>query len=626
MNAPHLLPVWFAAATAIAQAPIVQTVYNSGTTQTRYDMVILADGYQASEQTTFNNNVQTFLTALFQKQPYATFANYYNVHTVFRASVDSGASHPDATPPIVRNTAYGASYNTGGTARCLYITNTSLALADAALAPANEGRVLVFVNDSRYGGCAGQFAVSYNGSSMTEVQIHEIGHSLGSLADEYDYPNQTYTGNEPGQANITTSPTGQKWSHWWGTDGISAFQGAGYYLYGLYRPKNNCLMRNLGVPMCAVCQEQATRALNSITNVITSSLPTASTLQVNVGAVQPFSFTHFVPAGNNPLIQWKLDGAVVAGATTTSWSLDTTNLALGNHTVEASITDRTPIVRQDPSNTMRETRTWTVAVSDPNACNLRFPALSSSLIWVQPGQSPILSYTLVNDGPAAAGAFDVEFFLTTTPTVNASTDIYLGKQAFASFPVGSQNLQYSPQVPWRLEGRVYYVFAVVDRLNAVRETNESDNSRYAAFVGQAGPCVTKLEYADPLVYPFDAALVPVRPGGTVHPTVVARCAAPGTLYLIAWGCSGTAPGTPLAPGITVPLNQDFCTQLGLAAVNGAWFQNFLGVLDAQGLGRATFQLPANSGLLASTGHFAALLVDPVLGFAAVTNPVGIGLQ
>ena len=210
MMRSHLATAALLAALAtgvVAQTPTVTTVYNSGSTQSRYDIVILGDGYQAFEQTRFNQDVQTFLTALFQKQPYATFANYYNVHTVFRPSVDSGADHPDVVPPIYKNTVYDATYQ-----------NTGQALADAALAPANEGRVLVFVNDSRYGGCASTFAVSYNGSSMAEVQIHEIGHSLGGLADEYDYPNQTYTGGEPGQANITTSPTGQKWAHWHGTE------------------------------------------------------------------------------------------------------------------------------------------------------------------------------------------------------------------------------------------------------------------------------------------------------------------------------------------------------------------------------------------------------------------------
>ncbi|MBK9129925.1 MAG: hypothetical protein IPM13_19425 [Phycisphaerales bacterium] len=165
---------------AALPAQVVRTIVSNGPTNNRYDVVILGDGYQASEQARFDSDCLTFATALFNKEPYKTFGRYFNVHTVYRASNESGADHPDVNPPIYRDTVYGATYNTGGTARCLYITNTSLALADAALAPANEGRVLVMVNDSRYGGCAGQFAVSYNGSSMNEVQIHEMGHSVGA--------------------------------------------------------------------------------------------------------------------------------------------------------------------------------------------------------------------------------------------------------------------------------------------------------------------------------------------------------------------------------------------------------------------------------------------------------------
>jgi hypothetical protein len=95
-----------------AQAPVVTTVIANGTTQSRYDMVILGDGYQAFEQAQFNADVNSFLTALFQNQPYQTFAAYYNVHTVFRASVESGADRPDESPPVFRNTVYNATYNT----------------------------------------------------------------------------------------------------------------------------------------------------------------------------------------------------------------------------------------------------------------------------------------------------------------------------------------------------------------------------------------------------------------------------------------------------------------------------------------------------------------------------------
>ena len=216
--------VW-ATASLPAQNPAVQTVISSGTTETRYDIVVLGDGYQASEQAQFDQDVLTFLTSLFQREPYATFSAYYNVHSVFRASNESGADRPDENPPVFVDTAYDATYGHGGVGRCLYITNSSQALADAALAPANEGRVLVLVNDDRYGGCAGMFAVSYTGSQMATVQTHELGHSLGMLADEYDYPNGTYMGGEPGTVNITASPIGQKWSIWHGHRGNQRIRG-----------------------------------------------------------------------------------------------------------------------------------------------------------------------------------------------------------------------------------------------------------------------------------------------------------------------------------------------------------------------------------------------------------------
>ncbi|MFO1076994.1 MAG: M64 family metallopeptidase [Planctomycetota bacterium] len=612
-----------AAATVVAQQPTVTTVYSSGTTSTRYDMVVLGDGYQAQQQGQFNQDVQAFLTSLFQTQPYQTFATYYNVHTVFRASVDSGADHPDATPPIYRNTVYDASYNTGGVGRCLYINNTSQALADAALAPANEGRIIVLVNDSRYGGCAGTFSVSYNGGSMAQVQIHEIGHSLGQLADEYDYPNTTYTGGEPSQVNITTSPIGQKWSHWWNVAGVSAFQGAGYYLYGLYRPRNNCLMRTLGIPLCEICQENITKITNSICNAISATLPVSPVFTINRGTVQPFSFTHFVPAGNGPTIEWKLDGAVVPAATGPNHTIDTTGMTLGVHTVECSVRDHTPIVRLDPQSMLRHAFTWTMTVTDPTVADLRVPAMSVGPIFVTPGTPVPISTTVVNDGPATTPAFDVDWFLSTTPHWSVA-DIWLGSATVSPLAATQQVvLQHPVELPWRQLPQVLYVHAVVDRLNAVAELNENDNSTYRVMIEQVGPCVTKLEFADPLLYPFDAATVSASAGGAVHPTVVAPCAAPGSHYLIVWGCSGTAPGTLLAPGLTVPLNQDFCTQLGLAAMNGPWFQAFFGTLDAQGLGQATFALPANSGLWAMTGHFAGIVLDPTPAFAAVTNPVAI---
>jgi hypothetical protein len=609
------------------QAPIVQTVLNNGTTQSRYDMVILGDGYQASEQTLFDQNVTTFLTYLFQQPPYATFANYFNVHTVFRASNQSGADQPDVNPPIYVDTAYDSTYNTGGTDRCLYIGDTALALADAALAPATEGRVLVMVNSSRYGGCAGTFAVSYNGGSMSQVQVHELGHSLGLLADEYDYPNQTYTGPEPSQVNVTISPTGQKWSHWHGTDGISAFEGARYYLYGIYRPRSNCMMRSLGVGMCAVCREQVSKVASAVVDTIVTTSPATAIVSVPSNGTQLFSITHIVPAANNPTITWKLDGAAIAGANGTSFVLSGSAAGIGPHTLTVEVLDQTPFVRNDPSAQMLETHSWSVSVDPPPQAQLLVPTFTASPVFAQPGSPVTLSPTVRNDGSAASGPFVVEFFLGSSSSTWTPQDVYLGSVPVGDLAPGQSTVAAHPaQLPWRLQPQVHFVHAVVDRAGQVPEANEADNSRAAAFIGQTGPCVTRLEYADPLLYPHDSAAVSVSAGGVLHPTVVAPCADPlATLYLIVWGGSGTAPGVPLSPTVTVPLNPDGFTDLGLAALNGPVLGGFLGVFDGQGLGHATFALPANTGLLSAQTHFACMLLGAGELFAAASNPIALTL-
>lgn len=608
---------------ATLHAQTVTTVISNGTTDTRYDIVILGDGYQASEQGQFNQDVTTFLTSLFQRAPYNLFADYYNVHTVFRASQDSGADRPDETPPVFVNTVYNATYNYGGTDRCLYIQNTAQGLADAALAPATEGRVMVMVNDNRYGGCAATFAVSYNGNSMSEVQAHELGHSLGLVADEYDYAGNSYTGPEPTAPNITKSPTGQKWSIWHGTQGISAFQGAGYNQYGLYRPRSNCLMRALGQVLCRVCQESIVKITNSIANVMTSTSPASASLTVSQPNLQTFSFTHYVPVGNNPIFEWDIDGVTQTGAASTSFTLDSTQLPLGSHTVTARLIDQSNRVRSDPLQHMVEEHSWQVQVSNPSLAQLRIPQLVTSMVLVNPGTPLTLTPTIINDGPAAAGPFTVEFFLSPSLTSWSTQDTYLGKLDIAGLNSGQQavGLQLNTQLPWSLPVQLMFVHAIVDRQNTVAESDETDNQLARAVFGQVGPCETGLEFQDPLTTPF-AGSISLAAGGTLHPTVVARCADPATtIYLIAWSGSGTTPGMPLGAGLTLPINFDGYTQTGLGGLNGSIFGGFLGILDAQGVGQAQFALPPSTAIPTGATHFAAVLLGSTQLFTAVSNAV-----
>jgi hypothetical protein len=611
------------AAAATAQSPTVSTIVNHGPTANRFDLVVLGDGYTSAEEPQFNIDAVAFANSMSTHEPYATFWNYINVHTVFRASAQSGANQPDVVPPIVVNNAYGATFNTGGTPRCLYITDTTRASIDAALAPANEGRVMVLVNDARYGGCTGQFAVAYNGPLMSEVAVHESCHLLGLTADEYDYPNSTYTGSEPAAPNITTSPVGQKWSAWWGSNGVSAFQGAGTYLYGLFRPCLDCLMRDLGQPFCPVCAEQLVLTVNGVVNNVDQPSPATPTLTLGTAVLQTFSFTSLAPTQDNAVVTWSVDGTVQAGQTGTSFVFDTSTVAAGSHTVAVAQQDPSPFVRTDPANAMNGSFAWTVSVMDPNLPDLHAIAVASTPVFAQAGQSVDLVTTVRNDGLAAVGTFRIEHFLSTDNVLTMS-DAYLGYIDVPALAPGQQlNVTHWVQLPYLMTQSVHYLFAVIDRADNVPEVDETNNIASGAIVATAPPCTPALEFRDDLLYPRDSGTLSLAAGGTLLPTVIARCAAPGTAYVIVWGCSGTSPGTNVAPGITVPLNQDPCTQLGLAALNSPVFAAFFGTLDASGVGYATLNWPPALPVGPFTSNFAALLIDSSPQFVATTNAIAV---
>ncbi len=94
---------------------------------------------------------------------------------------------------------------------------------------------------------------SAGNGSATEVAVHELGHSLANLADEYSY--DAGCGWYAGEINTSIDSVNGAWPEWVPTIG-SPVQGAEYYQQCLYRPQANCDMRALSLPFCAVCNQQ----------------------------------------------------------------------------------------------------------------------------------------------------------------------------------------------------------------------------------------------------------------------------------------------------------------------------------------------------------------------------------
>lgn len=106
-----------------------ETVLNSGDPRTRTDIVILGDGYTASEQTLYRADVQALVQYMFSQEPFKEYQRYFNVHRIDVVSAESGVDHPERPgdgscgyfpdfyhtpmPGICKNTALDATYGNG---------------------------------------------------------------------------------------------------------------------------------------------------------------------------------------------------------------------------------------------------------------------------------------------------------------------------------------------------------------------------------------------------------------------------------------------------------------------------------------------------------------------------------
>jgi hypothetical protein len=113
------------------------------------------------------------------------------------------------------------------------------------------------------------------------VFVHELGHNLAGLGDEYvgSVPYETGAPDrpEPWEPNLTAlkDPAALKWRDLVepGTPiptppsfagRVGAFEGGGYQARGLYRPEAACVMGSASpVGFCRVCQRAISRIIDT---------------------------------------------------------------------------------------------------------------------------------------------------------------------------------------------------------------------------------------------------------------------------------------------------------------------------------------------------------------------------
>ncbi len=224
------------------------------------------------------------------------------------------------------------------------------------------------------GGSGGAVAVASIHDLAVEIVFHEIGHSFALLADEYwDSGPPFCVLDEPWEVNATrqTDRALIKWKNWidqntpiptrGSTSGVPGlYEGAKYCANGLYRPTNASKMRFLNFPFEQINSEQLIKRIYNLVSPLDSVEPPESSLTLSQGNTHEFRVTVPAPLTHALDVSWTVDGDPAGNGTT--FTLDSSLLALGNHVVEVVVNDSTPMVRTDSEGLLNERRGWTVTV------------------------------------------------------------------------------------------------------------------------------------------------------------------------------------------------------------------------------------------------------------------------
>ena len=342
----------------------VSTIVDNGPSNNRIDLVMLGDGYTESELGAYAAQVNNVIAAFFSQEPLRSYRQFFNVHRVDVISNESGVDEPEAG--IFRDTSLDMAYDCGGIARLLCV-NTNKATNAAALAR-DVDLIMVLANSDRYGGAGYPSILTVAGRNETavEIAIHEAGHSIANLGDEYFTPGTSYTGPELVEPNIsihdsqTQVAQNRKWYRWMDVAGVGSFEGGGYHEFGIYRPTVQSKMRALGRPFGVVNTEQFILSFYETVSPVDDASPRSNS---TFSSGSSFSVRPSRPSAFHRLdIQWSVNNAPVPGATGEVFIADCELLPERLNTISVIVIDSTNRVRDEGTRNsrMRFARSWRV--------------------------------------------------------------------------------------------------------------------------------------------------------------------------------------------------------------------------------------------------------------------------
>jgi hypothetical protein len=125
-------------------------------------------------------------------------------------------------------------------------------------------------------------------------------------------------------------------------------------------------MRTLGYPYCAVCAEALVKSIYSTIRPIESNFPVTNTITTLANSQSvAFSVVTLQPNTFNLNVQWFTNNVACGGATNSAFTIYATTLPFGSNQIRVEVTDPNPVVRTDPNQLLKDSRTWQVQILSP---------------------------------------------------------------------------------------------------------------------------------------------------------------------------------------------------------------------------------------------------------------------
>lgn len=295
----------------------VYVISENGAAEKKVDIVILGDGYSQKEMDKFRKDAGRLAGNLMNAEPFKTRSNDFNIRAIETPGEVSGVNKPHHG--IFKRTPLTVHYSSFDSERYA-LSYDNRTIRDVASAVPYDLMVII-VNERTYGG-GGIYnlytTVAADNKFSEYIMIHEMGHHMAALADEYYTSSVSYeipeVKLEPWETNITAlfDKNNLKWKDLvesgtpvptpWNKEefdkagyaiqkerdslrsamvpetvmedlfsrqmeqenisfakeqyreAVGAFEGAGYLAKGLYRPQVDCIMYTRHMVFCRVCR------------------------------------------------------------------------------------------------------------------------------------------------------------------------------------------------------------------------------------------------------------------------------------------------------------------------------------------------------------------------------------